>query len=111
MTDAMMSILGERVTAWHRARFPEATREHVVLKVCSEAGELADALLGKVGRVTASGSGDVPEEAADVAIALLALLGRWYPGVDLTVLVERKLSTLEDPASGHRSAALRRNEP
>lgn len=96
----------DRIIAWHEARFPAAQREHVALKLCSEAGEVADAINGEVGTTSATGKGNVGEEAADVFIALTVLLGRWYPGVDLMAEVAKKVLILETPGA-HKSASLR----
>lgn len=91
---------------WHRERFPDAQVEHVALKTAEEVGELASAIIGVVGRNSASGDGDPQAEAADVAICLMVLLERWIGG-DLLDAVERKLAILNDPDSGHRSAVSR----
>ena len=95
--------LADAVVRWHVGRFPRATAEHVGLKAAAEVGELCDAVLGDVGQ---GGDGAVAGEAADVVIVVLALLGRWYPEVDLLAEVRAKLAILTNPDSGHRSAAL-----
>lgn len=82
--------------------------EHVALKTCEEAGEVAKAVNGQVGKNAATGGGDVAGEAADVLITLLVLLGRWFPDVDLLVEVRAKLTILSDPTSGHPSALVSR---
>jgi hypothetical protein len=74
------------------------------LKVASEVGELADAVLADQGTNSATGDGDVLGEAADVVIATMVLLGRWRPGDDLMAAVRDKLNLLCDPSSGHRAA-------
>ena len=43
-------------------------------------------------------------ECADVAICLLALVGRFYPDQDLLRAVEAKLRLLNDPRGTHRSS-------
>lgn len=97
--------LQERVTAWHVARFPAAQREHVALKGAEEMGEVASAINGDAGKNSATGrGGNAAEEAADVVICMLVLLGRWYPERDLLTEVERKLAILTDPNSGHRAS-------
>ena len=99
--------LQQRVVAWHEARFPEAEAVHVALKMAEECGEVASALNALVGKNSATGKGLVPEEAADVVITALVLLGRWFPGADLFAEVERKLAVLTDPESTHPAAAWR----
>jgi hypothetical protein len=94
------------LVTWHVARFPDAEMVHVALKTCEEAGEVARAVNGVIGKNMATGGGDVPGEAADVLITLFVLLGRWFPEVDLLDEVRRKLAILVDPSSGHRAAAL-----
>lgn len=94
-----------RIVEWHEARFPAAQMEHVALKVCEEAGEVAKAINGVAGADSATGIGDVGGEAADVMIALSVLLGRWFPEIDLDVEVEQKLAVLTDPNSGHPAAS------
>jgi len=78
--------------------------EHVALKTCEEAGEVARAINGVLGRNMATGGGDVGGESADVLITLLVLLGRWFPAVDLIGEVRAKLAILVDPTSGHAAA-------
>lgn len=95
----------EMVVAWHKARFPTAEPWMVALKASEEVGELASAVLGQFGRESATGDGDVVAEAADVAIALIVLLGRWY-GADLLAAVEEKMKVLTAPHGGHRAALL-----
>ncbi len=106
-----MTDLQAAVTLWQAQRFPLARMEHVALKACEEVGELASAILGHcaINSATgsgdvATGSGDVAAEAADVVICLYALLGRWFPDVNLEDEIRAKLDVLTDPASGHRSA-------
>jgi NTP pyrophosphatase (non-canonical NTP hydrolase) len=81
---------------------------HVALKATEEMGEVAQAVNGVLSDRDAATSrgGTVAEEAADVVIALLALVDRWCPGADLLAEVERKLVVLTDPTSGHRSALI-----
>lgn len=97
-----LTMLQSQVGSWHRWRFPEAQREHVGLKLCEEAGEVARAINADVGHNSATGHGNVPEEAADVLISLLVLLDRWYPETDLLAEATKKLSILLDSTSGHR---------
>lgn len=100
--------LQRRAGAWHRARFPEAEQHHVALKAVEELGEVAEAAnaIAGVNSATANGALSVPAEAADVVIALMVLLDRWHTA-DLLTEVATKLLILEDPGSGHRSAARR----
>ncbi len=100
--------LQRRAGAWHRSRFPEAEQHHVALKAIEELGEVAEAVnaIAGVNSATANGALSVPAEAADVVIALMVLLDRWHTA-DLLVEVATKLLVLEDPGSGHRSAARR----
>lgn len=99
--------LQQEIADWHEARFPEAQMEHVALKVCEEAGEVAKAINGVVGSNSATGGGDVAGECADVLISMLALLGRWFPDVDLVHEAWQKVGILTNPDSGHRAAARR----
>ncbi len=106
VADALAAqALQQRVAEWHARRFPEATMLHVTIKMAEEAGEVASAVLAADdddGRST--GRGIAWEEAADVAVCLMALLGRWFPDRDLMAEVERKMAVLTDPLSGHRAA-------
>jgi len=103
--------LQRRIGDWHRARFPEAEIENVALKLSEEAGEVARAVNGQVGKNSATGGGSVPDEAADVVIAAMVLVERWCPGVDVLQAVENKLTTLTDPESGHPSSVQARPAP
>jgi hypothetical protein len=92
------------VADWHKRRFPQAKTGHVMLKVMAECGEVADALSGEEDpRTTSTGDGDVLAEAADTVLALLVLIGRFYPGADLLGAVWAKLAILSDPDGVHRS--------
>jgi len=89
--------LRDRAVAWHERRFPNGTMERVGLKLGSEVGELQDTLVA-----ASPGSDEHPEratevgrEAADVAIVLLVLLGRFFPGIDLESEITAKLDRLE----------------
>lgn len=44
------------------------------------------------------------QEAADLVLVVMALVGRWGNGTDVLDLVEAKLARLNDPMSGHRAA-------
>lgn len=94
---SLLDELMDKACAWHRLRFPRAGREHVAMKLGSEAGEVLDAVLGEVGVNSATGKGVVVEELADVLIAVLVLFGRWYPEIDPLTLVEKKLNILLTP--------------
>lgn len=94
-----------RVANWHRQRFPDAEMEHVALKASEEVGELSSAILGIIGKKSATGAGDPLGEAADVVICLMVLLDRWIGG-ELLDAVEDKLAILNDPESGHRSSLI-----
>lgn len=98
-----------RAVAWHERRFPNAEPWFVGLKLGEECGEVQSAILGDHAGESATGSGDVEEETADVLIAMLVLLGRWYPDADLIDAADAKLATMSDPASTHR-ASLDREE-
>lgn len=93
-----------RAIDWHRARFPNASAIEVALKLCSEAGELGDAVNGLHGGAADRYVwNDVKDEAADVIIVLLILLGR-YVGCDeeeIALAVEAKLTKLTTPGA-HR---------
>lgn len=109
MTNSMeLEALAAMVVSWHRDRFPAAGPEHVALKAASEVGELCDEVCTvAMGAGSLTSSYEVGREAADVVICLLALLGRWYPDVDLLAEVRAKLAILRNPDSGHRSASFR----
>ena len=103
-----MNNLQELITKWHTQRFPDAIVFEVTTKACEELGEcVAEVLTDKA---TAMNLKEVPlmtnapAEAADVVIALMVLLGRWYPGYDLMDEVRQKMNKLTDPNSGHRAA-------
>lgn len=100
-----MSALQAAVVSWHERRFPDAQMEHVALKTCEEAGEVARAINGVIGKNSATRRGEVGKEAADVLITLYVLLGRWFPDVDLDGEVAKKLAILTNPTSGHAAAA------
>jgi NTP pyrophosphatase (non-canonical NTP hydrolase) len=101
-----MDELQDIAVRWHVKRFPEAGPEHVCMKATEELGELAGAVNGRVGKNAPRARGDVGEEAADVLITVMILLGRYYPEYSLMDEVAKKLAILTDPESGHRSAAL-----
>jgi hypothetical protein len=98
--------LQAQVAAWHARRFPKAKAGHVCLKATVELGELAEALLDGDEAVSTHRSPppDVVAEAADVAITVLALIGRFYPRADLMGAVAAKLAILDDPDGTHRSS-------
>jgi hypothetical protein len=50
-----------------------------------------------------NGKGDVVYEAVDVMVALRALIGRWFPGVDLDAETAARLERFGDPNGGHQS--------
>lgn len=101
---ARLDAIQARAVEWHTKRFPAFVAERVALKLCEEAGEVGRAV-NDMHPDSATGRGDVPSEAGDVLIALLVLLGRWFPDADLLVEAERKLDILTDCDSGHPSAA------
>lgn len=104
VTNSMeLEALASMAVAWHRQRFPAASAHHIALKAAAEMGELLDAVLP----ADLGGKGDVGEEAADVLICLFALVGRFYPAVDLLAEVRAKLAILANPDSGHPSALTR----
>lgn len=97
--------LQNKIGGWHRARFPYANPNVVILRAMSELGELADALNAMApDDVTNGTAGNPAEEAADVVIAMMVFVDRWYWKTDLLELVENKLAKLVDVHSGHRSA-------
>ncbi len=98
-----LKSLQDRLCAWHNERFPDAQMEHVALKVCEEAGEVARAVLGVAGSKSATGYGNVGDEVADVFITGLVLLGRWFPDVDVCAHTNAKLIILETPGL-HRAS-------
>lgn len=98
-----MTDLQARLCDWHRERFPDADPFHIFAKLAEETGEVGKAMNGLLGETSATGGGDVLEEAADVVISVMVLVGRCYGG-DVLEAVERKLAVLNDPNSGHRAA-------
>lgn len=101
----------DRVVAWHSARFPDAIAPLVFAKASEELGEVATAMLAEIGTTSATGKpGDVAAEAADVVIAMLALVGRWWPDRDVLVEVDRKLCRLETP-NAHPASRLAASTP
>lgn len=90
--------LQARLVSWHEERFPQADPVKVALKLNEEAGEVASAVLGLVGSDSATGKGDVAEECGDVLIAILVLLGRWFPHVDVVSEAFAKLDLLSPVA-------------
>jgi NTP pyrophosphatase (non-canonical NTP hydrolase) len=93
--------LQSRAATWHAARFPGCAAEDIVLKAMAELGEVADAVLAR-GRDDShpERAGTVTDEAADVVIPLLALVGRFTAG-DLLAAVDAKLAILEQPGGAH----------
>jgi NTP pyrophosphatase (non-canonical NTP hydrolase) len=103
--------LQKAVADWHTNRFPEAEPYHVMIKAMEELGEVASALNGDLAKNDGrSREGSVPNEVGDVIICLMVLLGRWYPEHDALLEVMDKLAILTNPNSGHRSAALPKQE-
>lgn len=108
MADRMTNrTLQDRVADWHERRFPFSVPAGIALKATEELGEVAQDVLADWFPDGVLDPGDVPGEAADVVICLMALIGRFYTGSDLLDEVEKKLAKLNDPNSGHRSAVLR----
>lgn len=60
------------IGVWHRGRFPAATVNDCVLKLVSEVGELADAVLG----TELGGKGDAFAELGDCLITLASVADR-----------------------------------
>jgi NTP pyrophosphatase (non-canonical NTP hydrolase) len=85
----------KRIKEWHEARFPNAHMENVALKMAEEVGEVASAINALVGRNSATGKGEVGPEVADVIIAAVVLISRWFPEVDIEREVRMKLEKLE----------------
>jgi NTP pyrophosphatase (non-canonical NTP hydrolase) len=83
--------LQQMVGSWHVNTFGDGgAPDRVMLKLASEAGELADAVLALSSETLyTSGKGDVADEAADVLITLLSLTHRL--GVDLADALDSKL--------------------
>jgi phosphoribosyl-ATP pyrophosphohydrolase len=84
---------------WHKSRFPLAEIVHVALKLCEEAGEVGSAVNALVGVNSATGKGDVVKECADVVIAVMVIMGRWFPEVSLLDEIEAKLRELATPGA------------
>jgi hypothetical protein len=79
------ATLQHRAAAWHRQAAPTSCAVLVALKGCEEVGEVARAFHGR---------GSVADEAADVVLAMMVLVGRWYPERDLLAMVEEKLDRM-----------------
>lgn len=97
MDESVMSDLQdlqERAGAWHLRRFPDALEEHVALKVCSEAGEVADAVIDQAGH-NRNRNGDIVYESADLLNAILALVGRYHSSADLLTVASEILEKHE----------------
>ncbi|MDQ2729780.1 MAG: hypothetical protein M3Y91_18405, partial [Actinomycetota bacterium] len=77
--------LQQRAAAWHRQVAPRSSAVLVALKGCEEVGEVARAFHGR---------GSVADEAADVVLAMMVLVGRWYPDRDLLAVAEEKLDRM-----------------
>lgn len=104
----MISELQQLATKWHTQRFPDAIIYEVTTKTAEELGECAAEVLidfsSHMNLKEKPVDTNAPAEAADVVLALMVLLGRWYPGYDLIEEVAKKLDKLTDPNSGHRAA-------
>jgi len=84
--------LDRQIAVWHAAKFPNVDRYQVLAKLTEEVGELARAVIAEdEGR---PGRGDPRIEAAQVAVVLCALIGRWWPDFDLTLGVRAELARL-----------------
>jgi NTP pyrophosphatase (non-canonical NTP hydrolase) len=100
----MTEGLQEAAAEWHRRRYPDADMKGQITKTVEELGELARAVNAlEHPELTVPGSA-IQAEAADVLLCMYVLIGRWFPGFDLTDEARKKLAILNDPNSGHRSA-------
>lgn len=97
-----MESLQQRSGLWHRERFPYVRPDNIALKIAEEAGELCSAVNGSIN--PSYGKGDVGGEAADVVLAVMALIDRFYPWVDLGAEIEKKYAVLIDRTSSHPSS-------
>lgn len=97
--------LSQMAAGWHVQRFPAASSAELGLKLAEECGEVCRAINSDLAVNSDKRDTSVVEECADVLIVMMALLGRWYPMVNLLDEVTKKLDILTDPASGHRAAA------
>jgi NTP pyrophosphatase (non-canonical NTP hydrolase) len=81
--------LQSRSTAWRAQHYPDCTPTDVVAKLFEEGGELARAIIGDLeGRPD---RGDVGQEAAQVVLVVLSLVGRFYPDIDVLAEVNAEL--------------------
>ncbi|HVE28280.1 MAG TPA: hypothetical protein VNC22_22890 [Sporichthya sp.] len=81
-------------TAFQRKLWPDCTFTDVIAKAQEELGEVAKAHFGERGMLRpGKEGGDVPEEVADVLIALVAGVCRFY-GVDVLEEARAKLVRL-----------------
>lgn len=104
---------------WHRARYPNDGPVHVALNINEEAGEVAkavrilldpennmDCLAGE--GTTADICNHAVDEAADVVIGAMVLVGRYIPPSTsirtLQEAIEAKLTKLSNEEGGHRGS-------
>lgn len=103
MTGDRPVTLQQRAANWHSRRFPEAKPYNVALKSGEELGELQKAVNSDLIYFVGDVPHGAPEEAADIMVSLLVLLGRWYSDSDLLSIVEKKLDLFETVNGGHRA--------
>lgn len=103
-TPLSLREIQQKVVDWHEQRFSDPKPWFMTMKIQEELGELASAVNALYGTKSATGSGDVAGEAADVLITLLALLGVAFPEIDLESEVDAKLAILNDKNSTHRAS-------
>ena len=92
--------LQDRVAEWHANRWPDAEPANVIAKLFEEGGE--------VSRAVNTGRGSTEEEAGDVGIVMMVLLGRFYPEVNFVQAIEDRFRYITDPANGHRTLTAER---
>ncbi len=89
--------LQSEIGAWHRLAFPDAHPEHIALKLCEEAGEVARCVNALVGMARPNGT-PLIEELAQVVLVALALADR-CGGLDLMEAVRAELEALRASAT------------
>lgn len=89
----IVNDLQRRAAVWHERRYSWADAGVLVEKLAEECGEVARAHVGELER--RPGRGDVADEAAQVVLVCLSLIGRFYPDRDLLADAEKELADKE----------------
>jgi hypothetical protein len=91
---------------WERRAFPDRPIERLMMKLAEEMGEVFTEVNKMLEPEVHADKGEVRfvEEAADVVLGLLQAVDTFFPGRNLMLEVNKKLSILHDPSTGHRAA-------